>query len=155
MSEEQATPQQQVAIHNVYLKDASFESPNSPAVFQQNAQPTIEVNLGINTAPMAEDTHEVTLSVTVTAKTEQHTAFLVEIQQAGIFTVRGFDDGDAGAVLGIYCPNALFPYAREAVSSLVSKGGFPPLLLEPVNFEALYAQHVQSQALQPQPESVQ
>lgn len=138
--------QQQVTIHNIYLKDVSFESPNAPDVFRENTHPKIHVNVGVNTNPLAEDTFDVVLTVTVTAKFEDDkTAFLVEAQQGGVFGLKGFNDNELGAMLGIYCPNMLFPYAREAIASLVSKGSFPQLVLQPVNFEAIYAQHVQRQ----------
>lgn len=138
--------QQQVTIHNIYLKDASFESPSAPGVFQQNAQPKIQVNVGVNTEQVGEDAYDVVLTITVTAKFEDDkTAFLTEVLQGGIFALRGFSDSELGAMLGIYCPNMLFPYARETVASLVSKGGFPQLVLQPMNFEAIYAQHLQRQ----------
>lgn len=153
MSEQQPNPEQpeqQISIRSVYLKDASFESPSAPQIFQERHQPTVEVNLGVNTQPVGEDHYEVVLSVTVTAKVEERTAFLVEIQQGGIFMLRGFPADHLGAMLGAYCPSTLFPYAREAVASLVGKGGFPPVMLEPVNFEAMYASHLQQQAQGPQ-----
>lgn len=152
-----ADQQQQLSIHSIYLKDASFESPSAPGIFQSNAQPNITVNVGINTQQLGDDTHEVTLTVTATAKlAEDKTAFLAEVHQGGVFTLRGFDRDALGQVLGIYCPNMLFPYAREAVANLVTKGGFPPLMLQPVNFEALYAQHLQRQEQEQQaPDRVQ
>lgn len=136
---------QELNIHNIYLKDVSFESPNSPHVFATSEPPKIELNLSINSQMIQEETYEVVLGVTVTAKTGEKTAFLVELKQAGVFSLRGFDQENIGPMLGIYCPNVLFPYAREAVANLISKGGFPQLLLEPVNFEALYAHHVKQQ----------
>jgi preprotein translocase subunit SecB len=149
MSDNQTT--QEFSIHSIYLKDVSFESPNSPAIFQEKVQPQVQLNLGVNTNPLEQEVFEVVLSLTVTAKLGERTAFLVELQQAGIFRLRGFDDEHLKPMLGIYCPNVLFPYARESISSLVTKGGFPPLLLEPVNFEAIYAQHMEQQ----QPENLQ
>lgn len=138
--------QQQVTIHNIYLKDASFESPNAPEIFRQNAQPKVQVNVAVNTNALSEDTYDVVLTVTVTAKFDgDKTAFLAETLQGGIFGLKGFNDNELGAMLGIYCPNMLFPYAREAIAGMVSKGGFPQLVLQPVNFEAIYAQHLQSQ----------
>jgi len=142
--------QQEFGIHSIYLKDVSFEAPNSPEVFKTQFQPEIQMNLNIDTNKVEDDVYEVILSVTVTAKANDKSAFLVELQQAGVFTIKGFDEENLGPMLGIYCPNVLFPYARESVASLVTKGGFPQLLLEPVNFEALYAQHMQEQ-----PDSVQ
>ena len=138
--------QQQILLHNLYLKDVSFESPNAPAIFREQSAPQIQMNIGLRTENLEGTTFEVELSVTVTAKSGDKTAFLVEVKQAGIFTLNGFPKEQVPALLGIYCPTQLFPYAREAVSSLVNRGGFPPLLPEPINSEALYAQHVQQQA---------
>ncbi len=137
--------EQEFGIHSIYLKDVSFEAPNSPEIFKTQFQPEIEMNLNLETHVLEDNVYEVVLSVTVTAKANDKSAFLVELQQAGVFTLRGFNDENLGPMLGIYCPNVLFPYARESVASLVSKGGFPQLLLEPVNFESLYSQHVQEQ----------
>ena len=147
--------QQEFGIHTIYLKDVSFEAPNSPEIFQNQFQTNIEMNLNVETNKLAENIFEVVLSITVTAKAktdenaefkaEDKTAFLVELQQAGIFSLKGFDEDSLGPMLGIYCPNVLFPYAREATSSLVAKGGFPQLILEPVNFESIYAQHINNQ----------
>ena len=137
--------EQEFGIHSIYLKDVSFEAPNSPEIFKTQFQPEIQMNLNIETHLLEENIYEVVLSVTETAKAGDKSAFLVELQQAGVFTLRGFNDENLGPMLGIYCPNVLFPYARESVAGLVSKGGFPQLLLEPVNFEALYSQHLQGQ----------
>jgi len=142
MSEEQA--QQQFAIQKIFLKDVSFESPNSPGVFTEAEwKPEVNVQINTETAAISEGMHEVTLSVTVTAKQLEKTAFLVEVKQAGIFLMTGFKEEQMGGMLGAYCPEALFPYAREAISELVTKGGFPQMLLSPVNFNALYMQHQQ------------
>lgn len=143
MTDQNQEDTQEFGIHSIYVKDVSFESPNSPAIFMEQIQPNIQMDLNIESNPLSEDVFEVVLTITVTAKAEDKTAFLVELKQAGAFGLRGFDDATIGPMLGIYCPNLLFPYAREAISSLVTKGGFPQLLLEPVNFEALYAEHVQ------------
>jgi len=147
MSEEQA--QQQFSIQKIYIKDVSFESPNAPAVFSDGEWKP-EVNVQINTEAKAlnEALHEVTLTVTVTAKQLEKTAFLVEIKQTGIFQMVGFEQEQMGGMLGAYCPETLFPYAREAISDLVTKGGFPQMLLSPVNFNALYMQHQQQQQAQ-------
>lgn len=143
MSEEN---QQQFAIQKIYLKDVSFESPNSPQAFTSGDwQPQINVQLNSSNQLISEDTYEVVLDVTVTAKKEENTAFLVEIKQAGIFTIAGFPQEQLGGMLGAYCPETLFAFAREAVSELITKGGFPQLLLAPVNFNALYTQQVQQQ----------
>jgi len=137
---------QQFAIQKLYLKDVSFESPNSPQIFPNSAwEPEISVNINASNQNVSEDTYEVVLDITVTAKLGEKTAFLIEIKQAGIFTVAGFPAENLGGMLGAYCPETLFPYAREAISELITKGGFPTLLLQPVNFNALYTQQMQQQ----------
>jgi len=140
MSEEN----QQFAIQKIYIKDVSFESPNSPQAFTEGEwQPKINVQINSSNSVIAQDTYEVVLSITVTANQEEKTAFLVEVKQAGIFTIAGFPEENLGGMVGAYCPESLFPYAREAVSELITKGGFPQLLLAPVNFNALYTQQLQ------------
>lgn len=139
---------QQFAIQKIFLKDVSFESPNAPAVFSDDTgtwKP--EINIQINSAnqSVGQDLYEVVLTITVTAKQNKKTAFLVEVKQAGLFTMSGFPEENIAGMLGAYCPETLFPFAREAVSSLVTNGGFPPLLLTPVNFNALFTQHMQQQ----------
>ena len=142
MSEEN----QQFAIQKIYLKDVSFESPNSPQTFTSGDwQPKINVQINSSNQVIADDTYEVILNITVTATHEEKTAFLVEVKQAGIFTITGFPPENLGGMVGAYCPETLFPFAREAISELVSKGGFAQLLLAPVNFNALYMQQVQQQ----------
>ena len=139
-------PEQQFAIQKIYLKDVSFESPNSPMVFTEGEwKPEINVQINSGHTALSADTHEVVLSVTVTAKKNDKTAFLAEVKQAGVFAITGFPQENLAGMLGAYCPETLFPFAREAISELVSKGGFPQLLLAPVNFNALYTQHVQQQ----------
>jgi len=135
--------QQQFSIQKIYLKDVSFESPNSPAVFSGEWKPEVNVQLNTEIKGLENNMHEVTLSVTVTARQQDKTALLVEVKQAGLFQLAGFEQEQLGGMLGAYCPETLFPYAREAISDLVSKGGFPQLLLSPVNFNALYMQHQQ------------
>ncbi len=134
--------QQQFSIQKVYLKDVSFETPNSPDIFNDDAQPEIGLQLNSKVRRLEAGLFEVVLEVTVTAKKGDKTAFLVEIQQAGIFIISGFDEAQAKSLLGSYCPNTLLPFAREAISDLVTKGGFPPLLLAPINFDALYEQQL-------------
>ena len=144
MSEEQS--QQQFSIQKIYLKDVSFESPNAPSVFTEGEwKPEVNVQLNTEVKAIANDMHEVTLTVTVTANQQGKTAFLVEVKQAGLFQLAGFPQEQMGGMLGAFCPETLFPYAREAISDLVAKGGFPQLLLSPVNFNALYMQHQQQQ----------
>ena len=142
MAEEQ---QQQFEIQRLYIKDTSFESPNTPDLFREEWQPEVNIDLQTKSSILDGDVHEVVLTVTATTKIGDKTAFLVEVQQAGIFTLGGFDKEQLAHMLGSFCPNILFPYAREAMSDLVVRGGFPPLYLTPVNFDALYAQHAQQQ----------
>ncbi len=140
MSEEN----QQFAIQKIYLKDVSFESPNSPQAFTDGDwQPKVNVQINSSNNVIAQDTYEVVLNITVTASQNEKTAFLVEVKQAGIFTIAGFSEENIGGMVGAFCPESLFPYAREAISELISKGGFPQLLLAPVNFNALYTQQLQ------------
>ncbi len=137
--------QQQLAIQKIYCKDISFETPNSPQIFTQNIKPEMKTELNTSVNVLAENgVFEVVLSVTVTAEYEEKTAFLAEVNQAAIFNVSGFDKTTLDSLLATYCPNLLFPYAREVISELVGKGGFPQLILQPVNFEAMYAQHMQA-----------
>lgn len=149
MSESNA---RQFAIKKIYTKDVSFESPNSPHIFQEDRwAPEVDVNLSNRSAATGNDVYETILAITVTAKVEGKVAYLVEVQQAGQFFIKGLQEEELRELLGSYCPTLLFPFVREAVASLVLKGGFPQLLLAPVNFELLYAQHVkaaQSQAAQ-------
>ncbi|TCK16849.1 protein translocase subunit secB [Thiogranum longum] len=130
------------SILRTYLKDASFEIPNAPQVFTEDWKPDINLQLNTEVSTVDTDLFEVVLRVTVTAKLGDRTAFLAEIQQAGIFTLKSFDETQKGHMLGAYCPNTLFPFAREAISDLVIKGGFPQLLLAPINFDVLYAQNI-------------
>lgn len=134
-------PARQFQIQRVYLKDVSVETPNTPAIFREQWQPEVNVQLGNAVQVLADGVHEVVTTVTVTAKIGEKTAYLVEVHQAGIFTISGFDQREFGAMVGSFCPNILFPFAREAISDLVTKAGFPQLLLAPVNFDAIYAQH--------------
>ena len=136
-------PQQQFVLQRVYLKDVSFESPGSPDVFRKSYQPQVNVDLRTRSNSLDDDNYEIILTVTITAKIEEETAFLVEVQQAGIFLIRGIEGEELRRILAIYCPNVLFPYARETIDTIVTKGTFPALMLAQVNFEALYAQAVQ------------
>ncbi|MFA5626340.1 MAG: protein-export chaperone SecB [Thiohalomonadaceae bacterium] len=147
-AEQSDAQERHFAIQRVYLKDVSFETPNSPAMFTVQWQPSINIELASASDKLGDDVYEVVLTLTVTCKAEEKTAYLVEVQQAGIFTIAGFDEVTHAGMLGSYCPNILFPYAREAISSLVNKGSFPQLLLAPVNFDALYAQHLEQQQAQ-------
>lgn len=133
----------QFAMLRTYLKDVSFETPNSPAVFMNETEPKIRVQINTAVNQLEPETYEVVVGVTATAADGDKTSFLVEVQQAGIFALKGFEEAQKNAMLGAYCPTALFPFARETVADLVAKGGFPQLLLAPVNFDALYAQKLQ------------
>lgn len=141
-----AQPQQEQApalnIEKVYIKDISYEAPNTPQVFMEQRVPEVGVQLNIAHAAIdqKEGLYQVILSVTVTAKFEDKNVFLAEVQQAGLFRVAGITGQDLPMVLEIGCPNILLPFAREAINDLVGKGGFPQLLINPVNFEALYQQ---------------
>ena len=141
----QSKNEQQFAIQKIYLKDTSFETPNSPEIFTEKWEPEVSVELQSSGKPLADGVHEVMLTVTVTAKLGDKTAYLAEVSQAGVFSLTGFSEEESAHMHGSYCPNLLFPYVREAVSDLIGKGGFPQLLLAPVNFDALLAQHRQQQ----------
>jgi preprotein translocase subunit SecB len=148
MAEDQrdAQEQRQFALQRVYTKDISFETPNSPAVFQKEWKPQSSLNLGTEVRPLNDGVWEVVLSLTVTTKLEDQTAYLAEVKQAAVVAARGFSEPELGPLLGAFAPNQLFPYAREVVSDLVAKGSFPQLVLAPVNFDAIYAQHQQQLA---------
>ena len=154
--EDQAEPQ--FAIQRVYTKDVSFETPNSPAIFQAEWKPEIKLDLDTRSNKLAENTFEVVLAVTVTATVEGQTAFLAEVQQAGIFTIGNLPEAQLAHTIGAFCPTTLFPYARETIASLVNRGSFPQFNLAPVNFEALFASYVQQRAAEAQanvPESTE
>lgn len=144
-----AAGETQFAIQKIYVKDFSFESPNTPAVFQNEWRPQMELNLHSDARRIGNDTYEVVLRVTATVKLAEQTAFLVEVQQAGIFRIGGLQEEQLRPALGSTCPSILFPYARETVSDVVTRGGFPQLLLSPVNFDALYQRHSQEAAAAP------
>ena len=137
--------QQRFQIQKIYVKDVSLETPNSPSMFlqQQNWKPRVDVQVHVDNNTLTENVYEVIITLTVTATQDEKTAYLVELQQAGIFTLANFPD--TGPMLGAYCPNLLFPYAREIIDSLLLKAGFPPLQIAPVNFEGLYLQRKQAE----------
>jgi preprotein translocase subunit SecB len=137
--------EKQFSIQKIYTRNVSFESPNAPEMFARDFQPQLDVDLNVESKKLEDDVFHVVVRVTATTKMEERTAFLCEVEQAGIFTIQGFEEGELNYLLGAQCPNTLFPYAREAVSDLVIRGGFPQLLLEPVNFDAMYANHMQQQ----------
>jgi len=142
--EQQQEPQQPVfSIEKIYVKDLSLEAPNAPQIFLQKENPQVGIELQNKAAKIDDGVFEVVVTITVTSKTQDKVAFLVEVAQAGIFQIRNVPEENISAILGITCPNILFPYAREAVSDMVTRAGFPPVLLNPINFEALYAQQLQ------------
>jgi preprotein translocase subunit SecB len=144
---EEKTAEKHLSIGKIYLKDFSFESPQTPEVFRQSDwKPQTDLNLRSSHTELAENHHEIVLTVTIEAKADDKTIFLVELQQAGLFEISGYEGEELGAILGSFCPNMLFPYARETVASLIQKGGFPEFVLQPINFDALYFQSKQQQA---------
>jgi preprotein translocase subunit SecB len=143
MAENDTANEKQFAIQKIYTKDISFEAPNAPRIFTQKWEPSLDLNLGTHIDVLEANVYDVTLTLTVVVKLGDTIAYLTEVKQSGIFTMSGFSEPELAPMLGIFCPNVLFPYAREVVSDLVSKGGFPQLLLAPINFEALYAQQLQ------------
>jgi preprotein translocase subunit SecB len=147
MADEQAAagnqeqPQQQFSLQRIYTKDISLESPSTPAVFKKQWQPQVNVDLGTKSDTIDEaGNYEVVLTITITAKVEEETAFLIEVQQAGIFFITGFEPDDLRRIVGTTAPTILFPYARECIDTLCVKGGFPPVMLAPINFDAMYQQ---------------
>lgn len=146
--QEGAAQEQQFGLQRIYVKDVSFETPMGAAAFTKQWQPQIHMDLNTKNTQLDAQNHEVVLTLTITAKLEEETAFLIEVQQAGIFMCQGIDDESMKQVLGAVCPNILFPYARETVDSLVVKGSFPPLMLAPVNFDAMFMQAQQEQQQQ-------
>jgi len=140
------TGQQQFAIQKIYLKDGSLETPGTPEVFRQSWKPEAKVELNTRHQAIDENLHEVVVTVTVTAQMEEKTIYLCEVHQAGVFSIAGFEETTRNQLLGAYCPGVLFPYAREAVTDLTAKAGFPPMTLSPVNFDALYARRRQEAA---------
>ena len=135
----------QLSIQRVYTKDLSFEAPNSPQIFREDWNPTVDIQLANKAIKLDTDVHEAVLSVTVTVRFGEKTVYLAEVHQAGIFNITGFPPQFLEVMLATVCPNILFPFAREAICDLVVRGGFPQLLLAPVNFETLYAQEMQRQ----------
>jgi preprotein translocase subunit SecB len=140
---QQSNNQPGFGIEKIYVKDLSLEIPNAPQVFTQREAPQLSVELSNATSQLDEGVFETVITVTVTSKIGEKTAFLVEVAQAGIFQIRNIPQENLDMILGVTCPNILFPYARETVSDLVTRAGFPPVLLNPINFEALYAQQRQ------------
>ncbi|KTD08607.1 protein-export chaperone SecB [Legionella jamestowniensis] len=146
MTDQTSNTQQQEAqfmIQRVYMKDSSFEAPNTPAIFQHKWEPELSLDLNTQNTQLEQDVYEVVLTVTATVKNQNTTAFLVEVKQAGIFTIQGPSKDQLEHLLNSFCPNILFPYAREAITSQVIRGSFPQLVLAPINFDALYMQQME------------
>ena len=143
---EQDQQEKRLSVAKVYVKDFSFESPQTPAIFNtQEWSPNTNLNLRSSHTPVSDSLHEVVLTLTVDAKGKEDdkTIFLVELQQAGLFEISGYDKEEMGVVIGSFCPNVLFPYARESIANTIQKGGFPEFVLQPINFDALYQQSLQ------------
>ena len=136
-------PQQEFSIQRIYVKDLSFESPAAPQVFLQEWKPELSMDLNTKTESLGSDNHEVVLTVSITVKMAEQTIFISEVQQAGIFTAKGFSKEELHPMLGSFCPSVLYPYARQVITNAVINGGFPQLYLAPVNFDAMYQQHLQ------------
>ena len=147
------SPQPTFAIEKIYLKDLSVEVPNAPEVFLEREAPTVDVNINSSARALQDGLFEVVLTVTITAKIKDKTLFLVEAAQAGVFQIRNVPQQDVGPLLGIACPNTLFPYVRETISAVTSRAGFTPVVLAPMTFEGIYQQKMQQmqqmQQLQP------
>lgn len=142
---EQSHEEMVFQIQRIYTKDISFETPSAPNIFQQEWQPEVKLDLDTSSSELAAHVYEVILRVTVTASVAEETAFLCEVQQAGIFSIDGIEESQMAHCLGAYCPNILFPYARECITNLVGRGTFPQLNLAPVNFDALFMNYLQQQ----------
>jgi preprotein translocase subunit SecB len=140
--DKQPNAAKQLLLQKIYIKDFSFESPRAPEIFSSNVAPQTQLNIKSSAKQVGVDTQEVTLTLTVEAKDQDKTLFLVELEQAGVFLMQGYNDEEQRMLIGSYCPGTLYPFAREAISDVVTRGGFPQLLLQPINFDALYAQAV-------------
>ena len=135
-------------VEKIYVKDVSFEAPGAPAIFSEQGQPDLQLNLNQRVQRLGENAFEVVLGVTLTCKAGDKTAYVAEVQQAGIFGVMGLEAQAVDVLLGTQCPNILFPYIRQLLSDLIQAGGFPPFFLQPINFEALYAESLRQRAAQ-------
>ena len=143
---DQTTTQPEFGVQQIFLKGLSVECPNSPQIFLDDWQPHLDMDLATKANALADDNHEVVLTVTVTVKLKEKVAFLIEAQQAGIFKIANFPADQVRPMLGAYCPNVLYPYVREVITNSVMRAGFPQLYLAPVNFDAMYQQHEQQAA---------
>lgn len=152
----QSSTGKQILLQKIYVKDLSFESPKAPQVFQSGGSPQTQLNIRTSNRDVGEGNVEVTLTLTVESKDNEDTVFIIELSQSGVFYVQGYSDDERAMLVGSFCPSTLYPFAREVVSDVAAKGGFPQLLLQPINFDALYAQAVRERegqsAAGPQPE---
>ena len=149
MAADEQAAEKHLKIGKIYTKDFSFESPQAPQVFRQTDwKPQTVLNIRSAHTALEDNQHEIVLTITVEAKADNKTLFLMELQQAGLFEVAGYEGDELNAILGSFCPNILFPYARESISTLIQKGGFPEFILQPINFDALYLQAKQQAAAQ-------
>ena len=144
-AETQETPTPQLSMQRVFLKDISFESPRSPMVFQEEWKPEVGMELNTKSRQVGENVFEVVLEITVTVKNSGESAYLVQVQQGGLFVISGLDDQQLHHALGAFCPATLFPYARENIDAVIVKGSFTPIMLAPINFDALYVESLQKQ----------
>jgi preprotein translocase subunit SecB len=142
------TPSRQLVLQKIYVKDLSYESPKAPDIFRANVTPQTQLNIRSSNRDLGSGNIEVTLTLTIEAKDKDTTIFIIELAQAGVFLVDGYPAQERNIVLGSFCPATLYPFAREAIADVITKGGFPPLLLQPINFDALLAQASQSAAQQ-------
>lgn len=154
MADEATTPtgasNKQLLLQKIYIKDFSFESPKAPEIFTSNVSPQTQLNIRSGNKDVGNDNVEVTLTLTVESKNNDETLFLIEIVQAGVFLIQGYSADERGVLIGSFCPSTLYPFAREAIADMATKGGFPQLLLQPINFDALYAQAMQQRNQQAQ-----
>ncbi|MBT5388477.1 MAG: protein-export chaperone SecB [Porticoccaceae bacterium] len=141
-----AAPEQKFSIQRVYLKDLSFETPQGPAAFQKQWQPKVNQDLSTKSAKIEEGLFEVALRLTITVSDGDETIYLVEVEQAGLFAIQGFEDQQMAQIINTTCPNMLFPYARETIDNVLVKGSFPALMIPPINFDALFASAMQQAA---------
>lgn len=150
-TQENGEHQRGVTIQKLYVKDASIEVPEGPMIFTEDQQPEVNVDLNTQVQPLTQTAYEVSVTVTIKAAQGEHTSYIVEVQQAGVFEIDSeANEEESGQILGAYCPAIIFPYLRETAGDMVQRAGFPHFALQPVNFDALYAQHLSEQAGQAQ-----
>lgn len=137
--------QAQFRVERIYVKDVSFEAPHSPQLFLEKWQPAVHLDLHTQHQMLQDDAHEVVLALSVTVKKDDQVALMVEVKQAGIFTLAGFSKAQLGPIVGVHCPSILYPYAQQVCAQLVQQGGYPPLYLSPINFEAMYQEQLKQQ----------